>query len=144
MSYEYFHVDFLIKCPITENHSKGRNAVLNEDTKQKVEQLKLGFFFIDRQVIKKKLYSRGHPALTLLHNVLQYINKLNYVFSAIQIKKMTINSPFFVFLVVISTGLGNAVCPSRCSCSSYGGNIVQCNSRSFQHVPDLPGDTFSL
>ncbi|VDI62441.1 Hypothetical predicted protein [Mytilus galloprovincialis] len=51
---------------------------------------------------------------------------------------------FFVVLLVCAK-LVNASCPSTCSCSnSTSGFYVNCYSKSFESIPDLPNDTYNL
>ncbi|XP_052059146.1 slit homolog 1 protein-like isoform X8 [Mytilus californianus] len=59
--------------------------------------------------------------------------------------RMIIDSQLFVFLIVISTGLGNASCPSSCSCSIHSsGTYVNCESKSLGNIPELSDDTYYL
>lgn len=58
---------------------------------------------------------------------------------------MTIDSQLLVLLVVISNGLGNASCPSMCSCSiTLSGTHIRCYSRSLGTIPELPNDTYDI
>lgn len=62
------------------------------------------------------------------------------------ILRMKMESTFLVFLITISTGLVNGVCPSVCSCStsSYGSS-VHCYYKSLVQIPgELPNDTVHL
>lgn len=93
-------------------------------------------------VLRERIMHILDHVLVYYVNIYQYIWIMRiYNFSGCIIR-MKMESTFLVFLIAISTGLVNGVCPSVCSCSS---SSVNCYYKSLVQIPDeLPNDTVHL